>query len=105
MNAEELRAELAEAMERVAAARRLVASGYTIDLKGLDLEVGRLCEAIAKLPRDDRGGLKPSLVALTDELDRLGADLREHHDALSGELRSINRGSEAARAYAKGKTR
>lgn len=105
MTVDDLRNELSEATDRVAAARRLVAAGYAVDLKGLDLEVGRLCEAIADIAPADRPPLKPSLVALTDELDRLGADLRTHHETLTGELRSINRGGEAARAYAKGKTR
>ncbi len=102
MNAETMRAELAEAMDRVAAARRLLAAGYTVDLEGLDLEVGRICEAIAHLPRDGRNGLKGPLVALTDELDRLETDLRGQHETLSGQLKSISSGARAAQAYGKG---
>lgn len=105
MTMDDLRNELSEAMDRVAAARRLLANGYSVDLKGLDLEVARLCEAINATPPAERGPLKPALIAMTDELDKLGADLRTHRDTLTGEIRSLNRGSEAAKAYAKGNTR
>lgn len=102
MNAQTTHDELNEAMERVAAARRLLAAGYTIDLKGLDLEVGRICEAVTQLPRGERAGLKAPLVALTDELDRLEGDLRAQHNELAGQLKSISHGTRAAQAYDKG---
>lgn len=105
MTTDHLHAELAEAMDRVAAARRLLAAGYTVDLKGLDLEVGRLCEAIAELPRDRRGPLKGALLALTDELTRLEGDLRANHDEVTGQLRSMSQGAQAARAYGKDPSR
>jgi len=58
-----------QATLRVAGA--LVASGRAIDLVGLEVDVCRLCAAIQLVPPEQAKPLRPALVGLLQDLDRI----------------------------------
>ena len=64
-----------DAMEHVAATLRIAAalagSGRSLDLAGLDSDVGKLCAGLLDLPPDMGRILRPRLLGLVAELDRL----------------------------------
>jgi hypothetical protein len=70
----------------VTAARRLLGEDKLIDLSALEDKVGALCLAIQAAPREDTRELKPSIVAILEDLDRLEAELAARNaDAGTGE--------------------
>jgi hypothetical protein len=54
-------------------ARALARSRRSIDLAGLDQDIGRLCAAVVDLPAADGRAMRPLLVELLAELDALAA--------------------------------
>jgi len=56
-------------------ARALAEAGETIDLKGLDDQVGRLCARILDLPLADGRAMRNDLKTLQQETDALRASL------------------------------
>jgi hypothetical protein len=67
----------------IAAARAAAAAGNALDLSGLDAEVVRMCDALAGIPREERGPVIAALRELLGELDLLTAALAEQQ-ALRG---------------------
>ena len=64
-------------------ARRMLAEGRTVDLAALEGKVREQCEAARAAAPAARVGLKETLAAIIDDLDRLVADLADQHRALT----------------------
>ena len=68
---------LGEGLARtVCIARLLVENGRTVDMVGLDRGVGLFCAKVLDLPADIGSTLRPHLLALLAETDRLTEALR-----------------------------
>ncbi len=50
-----------------------------VDLTGLDERIGRLCAAVLDLPPEQGCDLRPKLLVLRDQIDRLGARATSAH--------------------------
>ena len=98
-SAEDIRRSLSSLAGAVDIARRRVDGGDVVELRDLDSAVAEICTAVARLPVPERAGLKPPLVALIDELDKLSATLRQQHSQLAESLRAQSSHNQAARAY------
>ncbi len=66
-----VRALADELTKTIDIARALAESGRTIDITGLDREVGLLCAKSLDLPPDDGRRIRPSLIALSGALEAL----------------------------------
>lgn len=84
----------------VTAARRLLGEDKMIDLSALEGKVSALCLAIQMAPREDTRGLKPSIAAILEDLDRLEADLAARNDDAGTDETERHR---AAAAYGQAK--
>lgn len=87
---------------RLAAVRNALEGGASGSLEGLDGDVARLRDLVATLPVDQARPLRPRLIAVLDETDRLGADLRAGLDRLGKELGATGRRRQAVSAYSQG---
>ena len=58
------------------ASEALVDAGRQLDIHGLDLRVGRLCAQCLDLEPDEGRALRPGLLALGLQVDRLTARMR-----------------------------
>jgi hypothetical protein len=87
---------------RLAAARNGLEGGALADLDGLDGEVAHLRDRLAALPGDQARPLRPRLIAVLDEIDRLSTDLRAGLDRLGRELGATGRRRQAVSAYSQG---
>ncbi|SMF68128.1 hypothetical protein SAMN06265365_12416 [Tistlia consotensis] len=87
---------------RLAAARAALENDGTGDLEGLELEVSALSTDVAALPAQETTGLRPRLLALLDEINRLSADYRDGLERLARELGETGRRRQAVSAYHKG---
>ena len=58
------------------ASEALVDAGRQLDIDGLDLRVGRLCAQCLDLEPDEGRALRPGLLALGLQIDRLSARMR-----------------------------
>ena len=58
--------------------RALVAGGRSVDLMGLERQVGLLCAKTLDLPPDEGRALRTVLINLLADLDSLSSTLREH---------------------------
>ena len=76
MQSDALREEVASVFGEIVAAKRLVRSGRTVELDGLDNRIGQLCEAVVGLPGDDAKAMLPLLEDLRHSLDELGDALK-----------------------------
>ncbi len=89
------RPELIQEAEKVASlvttARRFLGEDKMVDLSALEGKVGALCLAIQAAPREDTRGLKPSIVAILEDLDRLEADLVARNDETGTETGETER--------------
>lgn len=106
--ADELRTDLAKARNIISAARDMAADGHVVDLTPMQAKVEHLCNGIATLPVDDAAALKPRLVDLIDELDKLQATMLERRKELENALSELDgrgRSASAATAYTKNKPR
>ncbi|MDE3060120.1 MAG: hypothetical protein KGJ06_03840 [Pseudomonadota bacterium] len=87
--------------------RALLQQGAMMELAGLDVQVESLCEAALRLSGEDRKRYADRLQSLLEELTKLGEEMAASRDAVSAELRDINRHRKAHTAYrmadAKGK--
>jgi hypothetical protein len=99
--AEVIRRSLATLAANVDIARRRVDGGDMVELRDLDRAVADICTAVGELPMGERAGLKPPLVALIDELDKLQATLKQQHSQLAENLRAHSTHNQATRAYGK----
>lgn len=80
-------------------ARRAVESGGHVDLAGLEREVDEICTALATLPDGTASGLKPPLVALVDDLEKLTDTLSAAHKKLAGDVGALGARRRASKAY------
>lgn len=100
--AETMRDELSRIGDIVVAARDLISDGQLINLNPLESEVSRICGEIECLNADQAAPLKPVLLALINDLDRLAGEMRQRQNEFEQELREVSSHSKAARAYAGG---
>ena len=100
--AEDLKTDLQGLGSIVTTARGFVADGKVVDLAPLEQEIKRICGSITALPADQNAPLKPVMVALIDDLDKLAAEIRDTHSELEGQLQSLSTHKVAVAAYAKG---
>ncbi len=100
--AEDLKTDLLGLGSIVIAARGFVADGKVVDLEPLEQEIKRICDRITALPADQNAPLKPVMVALIDDLDKLAAEIKDTHSELEGQLQSFSNHKTAIAAYAKG---
>lgn len=87
---------------RLAATRASLDSGEPGNLDGFEGEVALLRERLAALPAARAQGLRPRLLAVIDEIDRLSADFRSGLDRLGKELGQTGRRRQAVSAYSQG---
>ena len=100
--AEDLKTDLQGLGSIVIVARGFVADGKVVDLETLEQEIKRICGNITALPANQNAPLKPVMVALIDDLDKLAAEIRDTHSELEGQLKSFSNHKTAIAAYAKG---
>ncbi len=100
--AEDLKTDLQGLGSIVIAARSFVADGKVVDLVPLEQEIKRICDSITALPVDQNAPLRPVMVALIDDLEKLAAEIRDTHSELEGQLQSLSTHKTAVAAYAKG---
>ena len=72
---EAVRALAVELMNIVDVARALVETGRTVDLAGLQSEVGLLCAKTLDLPPDEGRRMRPRLIALSGSVEVLARAL------------------------------
>lgn len=72
--------DLDKAASMVLTARRLLATGTTVDLGALEGKVRSICERLAAMPREDGRGLVPAMEALIADLDLLAEAVRDRVD-------------------------
>jgi hypothetical protein len=97
--ADRLKLDLQNVASIILAARGLVAEGQTVNLTPLETEVRRLCDEISAIPAAENMPLRPMMVSLIDDLDKLAGDISRRHDQLKSQLESLNSGSRVATAY------
>ena len=97
--ADSLKLDLQNVASIIGTARGLVAEGQTVNLTPLETEVRRLCDEIGVLPAPENMPLRPMMVSLIDDLDKLAEDIRRRHADLKSQLESLTSGSRAAAAY------
>lgn len=97
--ADNMKDELRRIGDIVTAARDLVADGQLINLNPLESEISRICGEIECLNGDEARNLKPVLLSLIDDLDRLAGMMRERQTEYEDELRSLSTHANATRAY------
>ena len=100
--AEDLKTDLQGLGSIVTAARGFVADGKVVDLVPLEQEIKRICDNIIALPADQNAPLRPVMLALIDDLDKLATEIRDTHSELEGQLQSSSTHKSAVAAYAKG---
>jgi hypothetical protein len=61
----------ADLADMVSLARRLVGRGVTVDLTGLEQQVGLLCAKSLDLPPEEGRRMRPDLIALNADVDQL----------------------------------
>lgn len=97
--ADSMKLDLQNVASIIVAARGMVAAGQTVNLAPLEREVNRLCNAICAIPSADNLALRPMMVSLIDDLDKLADDVRRRHAELKSQLENLNSGSRVASAY------
>ncbi len=102
ITAEDLKTDLQGLGSIVTTARGFVADGKVVDLAPLEQEIKRICDSRTALPADQNAPLKPVMVALIDDLDKLAAEISDTHSELEGQLQSFSNHTTAVAAYAKG---
>lgn len=91
--------DLQKAMSLVSTAKRMLRDGRLVDLSALEGHVRKLCEDAAALDAEDRATVKPNMLALMDELDRLHRKLADQHADLQKQLRGLAQTNRAMAAY------
>jgi len=80
-------------------ARLAVTRGNEVDLSGLEREVEGICAGLAELPAGSAASLKPGLVALVDDLDKLTETLSQAHAKLAKDIGALGTRRRATKAY------
>ena len=97
--ADNLKLDLQNVGAIIGTTRGLVTEGQTVNLTPLEKEVRRLCDEIGALPTPENMPLRPMIVSLIDDLDKLAEDIRRRHAELKRQLESLNSDSRVAAAY------
>lgn len=96
---ESLRQDLQNVGSIISAARDLIKKGQAINLEPLEHEVERLCDDIIKLPGAENAPLRPIMMSLIDELNKLAGEMRGHHTQLQEQLHELTARERATSAY------
>lgn len=96
---ESIRQDLQNVGSIITAARGLIKQGQGINLEPLEHEVERLCEQIIKLPGEENAPLRPLMMGLIDELNKLASEMRGHHAQLQDQLHELTAREKASTAY------
>jgi hypothetical protein len=80
-------------------ARRLLKEGKSPDLGPLEERVDRFCRMLGAAPTTEREALRPSFIALIDEIGRLESELRGSHADTMRQINQLTQGRRAADAY------
>jgi hypothetical protein len=80
-------------------ARKLLKEGKSPDLGPLEQRVDRFCRMLGAAPTSEREALRPSFIALIDEIGRLESELRGNHAETMRQITQLNQGRRAADAY------
>ena len=96
--AETFNDELSRIGDIIVAARDLVADGQLINLAPLEGEINRICQGLTSLSGPEAETVKPVLLSLMDELDRLAGEMRSRQAEYETELRELTTHANAARA-------
>ena len=83
-------------------ARRRLADGMAEDMAQLAAAIETCCQGIQALAPAEGQQLKPGLVGLMDELNRLEAELKQQRDRLEEHLASLATRRRAHAAYGRG---
>ena len=75
-----LEEEIAILATLITQARKLVATGHTIDLAGLSEKVGNFCTDIAENPPADAESVTAMIEALVEDLKALAKEMTELHE-------------------------
>lgn len=98
-------AELAQTIDQTATRlreiRRAVEDGATPDLGGVDGEINRLCEAVARLHPTHAQSLVPALELMLGEVDALSKEVGRQHASLRDGLQNVGVRRQAVTAYSK----
>lgn len=94
-----LRQDLHNVGSIVSAARSLIQTGQMVNLEPLEREVQRLCDQIIALPGIENAPLRPMMMSLIDELNKLAGEMRGHHAQLQEQLRELTARERATAAY------
>ncbi|MEX2630679.1 MAG: hypothetical protein WD341_12140 [Tistlia sp.] len=84
---------------RLTTARAALEAGHLGALEGLEADVALLGEQVAALPADRARQLRPRLIGVIDEVDRLSGDFRTGLDRLAKDLGETGRRRQAVSAY------
>ena len=95
----QMKRRLEAAANVVNEARLAVDRGNDVDLSGLEREVEGICAGLAEIPPTSAGSLKPALVALLDDLDKLTETLSQAHGKLSKDMGALGQRRRATKAY------
>lgn len=101
ITADDICRDLTHIGDVISAARDLVADGQLVNLGPLEREVDRICGGLVDLPGGDAEKVKPVLLSLMDELDRLAEQMRARQGEYESELRSLASHQNATKAYRK----
>lgn len=80
-------------------ARRLLKDGKSLDLAPLEERVDRFCRMLGAAPTTERETLRPTFIALIDEIGRLESELRGNHADTMRQINQLTQGRRAADAY------
>lgn len=83
----------------IGAAREAVAAGMEIDLGPLQTRAEALCAASAEVAPGGEAAVRPLLIGLIDEFDRLAEALRARQDEIAGALGGSRNRRRAHTAY------
>ena len=95
----QMKRRLEAAANVVNEARLAVERGNDVDLSGLEREVEGICVGLAEIPPGSAAGLKPALVALVDDLDKLTETLSQAHGKLAKDIGALGTRRRATKAY------
>lgn len=90
--------DMAKITDVVSAARELVDDGQIINLQPVENEVEQLCGRVTGLEAAAAKKVRPVLIGLMEELNRLAETMGERHCELAGALRALSEHGNAASA-------
>lgn len=96
-----IRRGLEEVAGAVSLARGKISEGQLVDLNGLERRVDELCTAVLEQDRNDAQTLRPALLTLIDDLNRLSEELKAQHRQVASALKGTQSHRSAAAAYRK----